>query len=350
MTFYANDVHPIPPDHCAPDCDDQLPLISRVGRGIKGDGFYVRVTDPDSTTMTKLEGLSYDEASKEWHSEWISENINGGELQYQYNLRPYTIPRTFTITFIYRRPERDEWSWTTPAIPYIWTMDNDGETIEKPDHIVGSGVATLFIRASKTDMWNERLKYPEGTTREDFNAPEADEAWAATITFGHGGDIEIPNFDDLAKIIGVTVEQINQILEGNTIKINGIDAKNLIEYIDGCDSRDLEHVHTDLGFGDSTLKADNPHGYTVKEYIDYKVNMIINGDKDHKGIIQQILEKIVGGEDNVVDPETGEITWKYDGQIAIGNINLYSNATDNDEQTAVIRCHDGGKDYDVQVK
>lgn len=247
MTFYANDVHPIPPDHGADDCDDQLPLISRVGRGIKGDSSRVRIVDPDSTNETYLEGGYWDEADKSFHSEWISENINGGELSYQYNLRPYTIPRTFTITFIYRRPGRPQWSWTTPAIPYIWTLDAAGKPDEDPDHIVGSGVATLFVRAGKDKPWNERLHYPKGTTRDDFNAPEAEEGWSATITFGKGGDVELPNFDELAKIIGISKNDIFNILDDKSFTIDGISAKNLIEYINKCDKRDLDHIHADHG-------------------------------------------------------------------------------------------------------
>lgn len=136
--------HHINPDRCADFCDDQLPVFSRVGRGIKGNSSKVEIAS-DSKCETKLKGMTYDEATKTWSSDWVSENINGGCLSYQYNLRPFTIPQTFTITFIYRRPGRDEWSWTTPAIPYIWQTGDDGQPTD-PDHMVGSGVATLYIK------------------------------------------------------------------------------------------------------------------------------------------------------------------------------------------------------------
>lgn len=307
-------------EHHAPDCDDQLPLFAHVGRGIKGDGFLVRISDPDDCTQTYLEGLSYDEATKEYHSEWISENINGGELSYQYNLRPYTDPRTFTITFIYRRPGRCEWSWTTPAIPYIWTMDGDGDAQENPDAIIGSGVATLYIRASKKDQWNERLHYPEGTTGEDFNAPAPEEAWSATITFGHDGDVQLPNFDDIAKIIGCTTGDIFDILQDNSIHWHGIEADNLLDYINKCDKRDRDHFHKDLGFPDA---MDDDHAEqgafggkdNVKEYIDWAIANAM------KKLGDLIFNATVDDDGNIQLPEGTK--------IAVGNMNIY--AGDNKE-------------------
>lgn len=280
MTFYANDVHPVPPDCGADACDDQLPLISRVGRGLKGDSSRVVIAEPDGCTETHLEGGYWDEGDKTFHSEWISQNINGGELKYQYNLRPYTIPRTFTITFIYKRPGRHEWSWTTPAIPYIWTLDPAGKPDEDPDHVVGSGVATIFVKTAHDGDWSvprdERLWYPRDPDnglpypREDFNAPLPEEGWSATIVFGHGGDVDVPDFDDIAKIIGTTKQNIYNILEDRSVTINGITAKNLIEYIDKCDRRDRDHFHKDLGFNSEGHPESGAFGGqdTVKAYID----------------------------------------------------------------------------------
>lgn len=279
MAFYANDVHPIPPDHGAEHCDDQLPLISRVGRGLQGDAWRVKLDeDRDSCTETYVEGGYIDGADKTWHTEWISKNINGGELKYQYNLRPGTIPRTFTITFIYKRPGRHEWSWTTPAIPYIWSVDDNG-FVEDPDSIVGSGVATLFIRTGKNKPWNERLNYPidpdtgEPYPRTDFNAPLPDQAWASTITFGIGGDIDIPNVDDIAKILGVEPDDIYDIIDDKTINIDGIDVDNIVDFIKKADARVLDHVHKDLGFPNGTLAGDGGSN-SIKKYVDGMVDNI----------------------------------------------------------------------------
>lgn len=242
MAFYANDVHPIPPDHGADDCDDQLPLISRVGRGLKGDSYRIRIVDPDTTNETYLEGGYIDEGDKTFHSEWISENINGGELTYQYNLNPNSIPRTFTITFIYKRPGRREWSWTTPSIPYVWTKDPDDVTDEDPDHIIGSGVATIYCKTMHDGDWDidrdERLHYPINPItglvhdRKDFNPPNPEKGWSSTIVFGYNGDVDVPDFDDLAKFIGVTKQDIYDILDNKQVVIEGVVCDDIIDYID----------------------------------------------------------------------------------------------------------------------
>lgn len=343
----------IHPDRAACESNDQLPSISKVGRGLQGDGYVVRISDPDDCTQTYLEGLKFDAATGEYYSEWISENINGGELSYQYNLRPWQIPTTFTITFIYRRPGRCEWSWTTPAIPYIW--DTDGDGLPDVENVIGSGVATLYIRTSKNAEWNERLHYPPGTTGEDYNHPAPEEPWSATITFGYGGDVELPNFDDIAKIIGCTKEDIFNILEGDTFIFEGIEADNLLDYINKCDKRDRDHFHKDLGFPDAMEDGHPDEGAfggqdNVKDYIDWKIiqeikNIFVNDDSPLSTLIQELLEKIYGFVS--FDPETGEITWNPDVEgmkIPQGSINILSNSRDN-----AILTHDN-PDADCDLK
>ena len=332
--------HHIDHDRCAPDCDDQLPLISRVGRGIKGDSSYLRIAS-DSNCETKLEGMYYDEATGEMHSEWISENINGGCLSYQYNLRPFTIPQTFTITFIYKRPGRREWSWTTPAIPYIWSASDTGEP-EDPDHIVGSGVATLYIKKTTEAAWTEKLVYPEGTGPEDYNAPAAEKPWTVNLTFGIGGDVDVPNIDDIAKIIGVTVEDIRNIIAGESVTINDIQASDIIDYIDKQDDKHqeavLDHVHADLGFDDDFLPGDGG-ATSVKKYIDDKVgdlNTALTGNIDALktyigNALGDILAKIyLGGELE----DDGHITWPNENKVPIADLNVFSASDPNDSTVA----------------
>lgn len=310
-------------------CDDQLPLIGTAGRGIAGDTAYVRVADGDTADETHIEGWMKDAATGEVHSQWITENINGGQLLYQYNLRPFTNPRTFTITFMYRRPGRPEWSWTTPAIPYIWTLDPAGDLDDDPDHIVGSGVATLFIKTMHDRDWNERLHYPEGTTREDFNAPLPEEGWSATIRFGKGGDIEVPDFDDLAKLIGISKQDVYNILEDKSVTINGIDARNLIDYIDKCDRRDRDHFHKDLGFNSEGHAATGAFGGkdTVKLYIDGEIARL----QQQITNLTNVVNKMKSGIGSIIYGATvdadGTIHIPSGTKVPIGNINVFSGGT-----------------------
>ena len=336
---------------CGCESDDQLPIVSRVGRGIHGDDYKVEISS-DAPCETHLAGSSFDHTTKEWTSEWVSENINGGCLSYQYKLRPYTVPQTFTITFIYRRPGRPEWSWTTPAIPYVWSVDDDGgKQPGDPDAVVGSGVATIFVKDGKDKPWVEKLVYPDGTDREDFNAPEQGEAWTSNLYFGVGGDIEVPNLGDLALILGITEEQIKQIIQGTTGVIGGSD--NMKDYIDDQDNKVLDHVHEDLGFDDGFLPGDGGDT-SVKEYIDGKASEIqgeVNASK--AGIaklntaIADILKKIYGGGTMGAD---GHITWPNTNKIPVADLNVFSGSTPSNSTYAdAIRSRDLSND-DVRTQ
>lgn len=345
---HIHPVRPVNPDRGAPGCDDQLPLISRVGRGIHGDGYKVEVDDPDSTCETHLHGYEIDGATGEVKSDWVSENINGGHLSYQYVLRPYTIPQTFTITFVYRRPGRPEWSWTTPAIPYVWTIDEDGNK-DQGDGIVGSGVATLFVKKTTDAAWKEMLLYPEGTTREDFNAPEAEEPWTVNLSFGVGGDIDVPNIDDIAKVLGITVEDIRNIIAGNQVTINGVDARNIIDYIDKQDTSLSEHIHRDLGFnepGHPDTGAFGGHD-TVKEYIDALGKKVEENDTFVRNALADIIAKFYGGG---TLGEDGHVTWGASGKAAVGNMNVYAGGADASAPNAIrTRPDSAGNENDVEV-
>lgn len=275
-------------DHCADDCDDQLPAIANVGRGLQGDSFYVTIDDPDTCVETYLHGWRKDSVTGVMTKEWDSLNINGGELYYQYNLRPYTNPQTFTITFIYRRPTRCEWSWTTPAIPYIWDANKDGDP--DVDDIIGSGVGDLYIRTAnreypdiingknpKDDAWIEKLVFPPGTTAIDYNSPKPLEPWSVNLTFGLvGGDVLVPNIYDLAAILGFPATNLWNVCNGSKGQFKGgvfnQTGNTLKDYLDANDQALLDHFHSDLGFPDGFFPNDggkhpNP-GMTVYEYID----------------------------------------------------------------------------------
>lgn len=228
-------------DRCADRCDDQLPLFSQVGRGLRGNGFKV-VCHEEGNDTTYLEGLNYDAVTGEYTTEWTTHNIEGGHLSYQYHLHPYGEPPTFTITFTYDRPDHpeQEWTWTTPAIPYILDAG-------------GSGIGNLFIKPTTGATWTavrnavassdlpdsiadtlaayEKLVFPEDETRDVLQPPLPGDDWTVNLTYGKGGDIDCPTTDQ---------EQ--------------------------ADLDDLEqHFHDDLGYGDSGawpegLKGDGETG------------------------------------------------------------------------------------------
>lgn len=386
-------------DRPAPECDDQLPLFSTVGRGLQGDGYMVRIRR-DSDCETYLEGMKYDAASGTYSSDWVSQNINGGKMMYQYNLRPYTNPQTFTITFRVKRPNRPEWQWTTPAIPYIWDADNDGHA--DVDGIVGCGVSTLFIKKTG-DAWikdnlptyhsytvngQEKLIYPNDWTREMFNAPKPEDPWTVGLSYGIGGDIDAPNIDDLAKILGITVQNIRNIIADAPGQFNGSD--NVRDYVDDAKA----HIHADMGFGssasDSQFPGDGGSGSggkwkhpiqvtrdttggettstatTVKGYIDegdsilrnriknleaevttLKTNLDTANDyiKNLYGLIEAIVGKMPGvslntsgtGASRNPNKNTNIAGFPNNGGIAVGDINLYSGS----EEAHGIYTHTG---------
>lgn len=173
-----------------PDCEDQLALFSRVGRGLKGNGYKIKIHDEGDSTY--LEGLIEDPTTGEWISDWVSDNINGGRLTYQYHLHSWTNPKTFTITFTYTHPghEDQNWTFTTPPIPYF-----------SEDEI---------------------------TTAIDLDA--------------------------LAKVVGTSVKKIEKILDDDFDPNDRSTYPLWIHDINGKDLLDLvlcleDHIHTDLGFG-----------------------------------------------------------------------------------------------------
>lgn len=317
--------HHVNKDRCAEKCDAQMPSITGSGRGLRGDGFEVRISDPDTTNETYLEGYKWDAVIKEYQKIWESENINGGELSYYYNLRPYTVPQTFTMTWIYRRPNRPEWSETTPAIPYIAQVDGDGNPIV--DGLVGAGVANVFVREGVNAEWNQtyrqgnktevpvtdagrygQLYWPTGTTPKDFNGVAPGEAYSVCITFGYGGDIELPNLDDLAKILGWRREDLESWLNGN--KDGLTDSNNVKDYIDKKDQALQDQID------DLDTRVTNIEENIIK--IEQNITTLIN---KYDKTIADILNKIFLGA--TINPD-GSIIWPTAGKIPVGDLNIFA--------------------------
>lgn len=388
-------------DHCVPDCDDQLPIISRVGRGLKGDDVTAQlVTDEDG--HIHLEIYQTDNASGET-TKIYDAIVDGGKLRYYYNLEPFNDPATFTITWVYDNADPEKsWSWTTPAIPYIWTADQAGGL--QPDDVVGSGVGSIFIRKT-SESWElppatphseaeandlqEKLIYPTGWDRDEFNAPNPTDPWSVNLSYGVGGDIDAPNIDDISKIIGVSPDYIRDIVDQKDIPQTGTDfgtdpsgdPYNVKEYIDLLD----EHIHEDMGFGDILINdGDNdtqtPKRNTIKKWFDWLLGKlgfgdtfntcvdgqgnpitvkqyIDAGDDDLKDYIDNaigdILDKIVHGNTPHTMAADGHINWAApvndataNPMIPAGNLNLYG----ADDRSKWIKTHNEQANDDVWAR
>ena len=346
---HGDDVMHVPyHNRFAPCNDDQLPAFNQVGRGIAGNGFIVRPKDKGNCEEFYLQGFSVDGATGEEHLEWESRNISGGwlhDLNHTYRVRPWNDPPTFNMTFIYHKPPCCSWAWTTPAIPYCW--DEKGPY---PEKMVGSGVATLFIRTDAVDhdeevgdkgnpvdnQWIEKLIYPDGTTRENFNAPDPLEEWTVNLTFGllHG-DVLVPNLYDLADILGWDAGNIYNIVDGKPGQLDGSD--NVKDYIDD-----------QLGFGDGVLVG-NEGPLTIKDILGFDENYFLNGGtvKNYiDGLLTDLFKKIwYGGASTDLNQPTPDtppagktvidenwephILWTTapSEHIAMGNMNLYGGDT-----------------------
>lgn len=357
----------------APCNDDQLPIQSQVGRGPAGTGYVVRPKDNGNCEEFYLQGYFVDGATGEETLDWESRNISGGwlhDLNHTYRVRPWNDPPTFNMTFIYHKPPCCSWSWTTPAIPYCW--DEKGPY---PENMVGSGVATLFVRTDGVNRegtisrfngdpddaaWVEKLVYPWNTTRENFNAPEAEEEWTVNLTFGllHG-DVLVPNLYDIAEIIGFGATNTYNVADSKPEQFQGgirVDYGNYVfpedtsddlkHYIDENDRWLLDHFHKDLGFPDDPFEGDGDGGdLTIYDVLGFDINYFLNGHtvKEYiDNLLDDIFKKIWYGGDNTDatydtpdTPPAGKIefddewnphikwTTPESDHIAIGNMNLY---------------------------
>lgn len=308
-------------DHGAPDCDDQLAIFSKVGRGPKGNGFKV-VIKSDDDAETYLEGLTVDPDTGEEVSSWVTENINGGSLRYQYRFYNNTDPKMFTITFSYIRPGRREWHWTTPLIPYVWSEDLD------PSLLIGGDVATLYVKKTTEEDWTEMLVYPEGFDHESMNMPDQGEPWTVNLEYGIGGDIDAPSVDDLASILGIPATTlVAMVTDGATVPL-----------------------YYQQKYGDQLL-VNTPD---LKAYIDARCDDLDHGIEEAAAAgamtaMQNLVDKIVGG--GTVNSD-GTITWPADspiyagGKIAAGNLNVYG----ADDRSKFIKTHTDIANDDVWAR
>ena len=100
-------------------CSDQLPVLSHVGRGPKGDSAKVEIIESEDGAV-RLKASTYDAAKRTWVQDSISKNIAAGKLEMEYVINEVDDPKTFNIVFKYTRIDHPDESWTktSPSIPY----------------------------------------------------------------------------------------------------------------------------------------------------------------------------------------------------------------------------------------
>lgn len=279
-------------DYGAPECDDQLAVFSKTGRGLPGNGYKVGIKNTGSGE-TYLEGYRYDPNTKEYVSEWLSGNVNGGIINYQYHLRSHTNPPTFTITFKYSKPSTPEaeWCWTTPAIPYVVLDEEEEDEESAPSPITLSEVTAFFLKKTTEENWNipsvteseyannemtpqkhDKVIYKDGFTREDLNAPDPGKAGSVSLQYGINGDIDTPNMDEWESILGLTDASIAGLANG-TEALNWsfnssetpVTALNLRDYIDGIAGKLRDKINSLEQYGSAAVEALYPVGAT---YVD----------------------------------------------------------------------------------
>lgn len=260
-------------DRCAPLCDDQLPIFSRVGRGPKGDSVYATIDD-GWLIVTDDEGN--EQKCK----------IGSGELTCSilYNLED--TPQTFTMTFVYTEDGEVKWRTVTPAIPFYGEAGDADQTAH---------VQTVWVYDGnkETPSWTEKLVYPN-----DFvgTHPAQGTTWTSNLIVAPGPieiggqtvqpDIIVPNEDDI-----------------------------------------YAHLHADLGWpttGENAVEYVGDGGTdTVKDLIEDMIGDAI--DTALAPILQtlgDILNKIYLG--GTRDSSTGVVTWPNTDKIAIGDLNIFA--------------------------
>lgn len=189
----------VPPEILADLCDGQLPVFSTMGRGIKGDSARV-VMLSDSDEETVIKGVSYDEESGETKDEWVSGNLNAGKVALSCQMNPHASPKTFNITLRLIRPGREEWSWTSPNIPYMAASGQDTP---------GSNIAALYAKNKRTGQVSQDLgKHPEGWTPEQLNIPAPNTPFSANVEFGMKGDVDCPTTLEASAILGISTDDL----------------------------------------------------------------------------------------------------------------------------------------------
>ena len=293
----------------APNCDAQIPLLSKVGRGIQGNSFKVEAVDSPSGDATYLEGYLFNETEKAWTKQWTSGNVNGGKLSVDYEYRSFTMPPTFVIKFTYSRPGHEDWVEKTPPIPY----DPTGAP-----GTVGSYVGSVYFREwaeSGVDNWQQLVIAPEGT---DIPARGAD--WSVSLEAGVRGSLKLVTSSDLEAALDCTNEVLQMMAAGIPLPYHG--AKNVRDYIDKADQDLSDRIDTIVPVI-SKMKhyrlalVPDPGNYLVGANTGFPGTAVKSGHMDiwfDDGIKGQFIAHVVAdcsAENSIYTPATGVTTTVY---------------------------------------
>lgn len=346
-------------DFRAAECDDQLEFTARVGRGVKGDSYKVEVEDdPKGQATTTLHGYTFDETFKDWIKVWDSENINGGRLYLSEKININDEPRSFTLTFIYKRPGRQDWHLVTPAIPYLHDHPRRG-----------SDVADVMLMdhskckdTGECDMWKDPLVYDQDLPREDFNAPNppGGKSKVSDTPVEHKGDVwgaflDVAEFNELAKILGWTYEDL--------VKSINVETGRFTKPLKGKKYTDVEADDV-LDFIETLVKK-------IEIYFEDKIAELRTRMQHLEAIVayqssslQSCLEALTKkfyGNNNVektthplpVTPvpipttyDTYSIDFENDNKAAVGNINVYGWPGNDPNSGGLLQTHKYGNGED----
>lgn len=347
----------------AEECDDQLPLKARVGRGPKGDSFRVDVDDDtDSEAKTELVGELYDEAVKSWLEVWRSKNINGGRLYVSEAVRFKDNPKTFTLTFSYVRPGRKEWSFITPAIPFVYD-----------DPRRGSDVADMYLKDHKyqnaegeCDMWKDVLAYDQDLPREKFNPPNPyggpDKVSDTQLPEKHKGEgwsisLDIVEFVEFAKVLGWSYKDLVNSINWEDGKIKPLQGKL---YTDTAESNLLDFIERLVKNEEEEREKEIERLETRIEHLE---TVIAHMQSSYETVLEKIIDKFYGSHklektekpipEEPVDPPTTyvdyDVKFENDNKAAVGNMNVFSNPG-SDEKAYALRTRADDTLGDIRIK
>lgn len=154
----TKDKYNLPLDTGVPNCDDQKPVKTWVGRGLEGYGTYIGAYSyspgshpefpPESQHRDSfyVTGWKDDPQTGDFSKMWTSPNIHGGRLYADKVEIDDGEARAYYLNFRYTRGGDTEWTLRTPLTPYVLSGDDvpvvpgggEGDPVELPASVYSS--------------------------------------------------------------------------------------------------------------------------------------------------------------------------------------------------------------------